>query len=565
MEKQKNIKFNILAVVCIIIMAFAITPREFQNDTFYTIKIGEHIMQNGIDMQDPFSWHENLPYTYPHWAYDVATYLIYNYCGGFFALYITTFILTTIMGILLYYIIKRLSKNGVISFIVTLAVMFFMKSFIAARAQLVTFILFELTIYFIEKFIETKKIRYGVGLIIIPILIANVHCAVWPFYFVLFLPYLAEYFVACYLDSYIFSKFLIKAHKSNIKTLTRRLEKGKNVDKIKEKIEKSNKTIFKIENTIENRRIKRIEARNNPYRIKLEKNKNVKWLLLIIVISAFTGLLTPIGDAPYTYLIKTYEGNTTKSISEHLPITLINHENVLIAFSLFLGILIFTDTKIKLRDLFMLGGLTILLLMSRRQVSLFMLIGGIIFAKLAYELFNKYDNKGLKELSEAMTTLIGKILVLSLMILIMFTMVRKSSKAEFINSSTYPVEATKFIKDNLDYKNIRLFNEYNYGSYLLFQDIPVFIDSRADLYSPEFNGEKKDGKYEGRDIFSDFMNVSSIATWYENVFDKYDITHVILKKNTKLNMIIKKDENYKELYSDDNFVVYERNITDSVS
>ena len=30
-------------------------------------------------------------------------------------------------------------------------------------------------------------------------------------------------------------------------------------------------------------------------------------------------------------------------------------------------------------------------------------------------------------------------------------------------------------------------------------------------------------------------------------------------------MIIKKDENYKELYSDDNFVVYERNITDSVS
>ena len=73
MEKQKNIKFNILAVVCIIIMAFAITPREFQNGTFYTIKIDEHIMQNGIDMQDPFSWHENLPYTYPHWAYDVAT------------------------------------------------------------------------------------------------------------------------------------------------------------------------------------------------------------------------------------------------------------------------------------------------------------------------------------------------------------------------------------------------------------------------------------------------------------------------------------------------------------
>ena len=47
-------------------------------EIFYTIKIGEHILQNGIDMKDPFSWHENLEYTYPHWLYDVGIYLIYN-------------------------------------------------------------------------------------------------------------------------------------------------------------------------------------------------------------------------------------------------------------------------------------------------------------------------------------------------------------------------------------------------------------------------------------------------------------------------------------------------------
>lgn len=29
-------------------------------------------------------------------------------------------------------------------------------------------------------------------LIIIPIIIANVHSAVWPFYFILYLPYIAE-------------------------------------------------------------------------------------------------------------------------------------------------------------------------------------------------------------------------------------------------------------------------------------------------------------------------------------------------------------------------------------
>ena len=78
MENKINLKFNILAILLIVVFAISITPVTLQNDTYYTIKIGEYITQNGITMQDPFSWHENLPYTYPHWAYDVATYLIYS-------------------------------------------------------------------------------------------------------------------------------------------------------------------------------------------------------------------------------------------------------------------------------------------------------------------------------------------------------------------------------------------------------------------------------------------------------------------------------------------------------
>ena len=111
----------------------------------------------------------------------------------------------------------------------------------------------------------------------------------------------------------------------------------------------------------------------------------------------------------------------------------------------------------------------------------------------------------------------------------------------------------------MDVENIRLYNEYNYGSYLLFRGIPVFIDSRADLYTPEFNGTKKeDGKYEGRDIFSDYTSISSIGTYYENKFEEYDITHLIMVKNAKLNMFLSRDNKYKKLYSDDKFIIYER-------
>lgn len=77
MEKDTKIKFNVLAIICIIIFSFSVAPKTLQNDTYYTISIGEHIMENGVDGEDPFSWME-LKYTYPHWLYDVAIYQIYN-------------------------------------------------------------------------------------------------------------------------------------------------------------------------------------------------------------------------------------------------------------------------------------------------------------------------------------------------------------------------------------------------------------------------------------------------------------------------------------------------------
>lgn len=77
MDKKTKMKFNVLAIICIILFSFAVTPKTLQNDTYYTISIGKHIVENGIDRQDPFSW-SDLKYTYPHWLYDVSIYSIYN-------------------------------------------------------------------------------------------------------------------------------------------------------------------------------------------------------------------------------------------------------------------------------------------------------------------------------------------------------------------------------------------------------------------------------------------------------------------------------------------------------
>jgi hypothetical protein len=85
----------------------------------------------------------------------------------------------------------------------------------------------------------------------------------------------------------------------------------------------------------------------------------------------------------------------------------------------------------------------------------------------------------------------------------------------------------------------------------------VFIDSRADLYAPEFNTPT--GKTEdGRDIFMDFIDASNLNGFYEDTFEKYDITHIILDKNSKMNLIISNtnDGKYNCLYEDKYFIVY---------
>ena len=559
-KKLLNIAFNILAVFCIAIFCIALTPKTLQNDTFYTIKVGQGIREWGIDGQDHYSF-INLPYTYPHWLYDVIMSLLFDFLGGWTALYVSTMVLSCLLGILLYFTLKKVTKNSLISFVIALGQMFLMKDYIAARAQLVTFVLFVLTVLFIEKFLESGKKRYAVGLIIIPILIANIHSAVWPFYFVLFLPYIGEYIIRIILDAHIVHNVYKWITEFRIKRTNKILKKApkesvaKYQTKVAEltKLQEENNSKFEITLT------KRAEKRKRPFKLKIEKLDRVKWLILIMFICLFTGLLTPIGDMPYTYTLKIMQGNTTSNISEHLPLTLIDSKSTLFCLTLVIAILIFTDSKIRLRDLFFLAGLTLLALMSRRQVSMLVLFGGIVFARILTELLERFDKKGTKEVMNFMTSTIGEILTILFIFSISYFVYIPNQNQPYVDTGSYPVEAAEWIKENLDYKNIRMFNEYNYGSYLLFEDIPVFIDSRCDLYTPEFNGEKgEDGKYDGIDVFTDFINISSIATYYDTKFEQYDITHVMTKTNTKLNMLLSRDDGYTQIYKDDDFIIYER-------
>ena len=552
-EKKSKIIFIAIAVICIAMFCFAITPKELQNDTFYTVKIGEYIYENGISnlTEDVYSWHD-LPYTYPHWLYDLGTYVVFR-AFAWDGVYWLTVILSVVLGLSLFYISNKLSKNTVISFVVTLGAMYLLKPFVAARAQLLTFILFAWTVYFIEKFLETHKVRYAVYLILISLIIANVHCAVFPFYFVLYLPYIGEYFVAVLADLDLDKRFEILC----LKIARFCMEKIKIKKSLSDKIDKLNEDI-------KERKEKRVKLRANPYKIKVQKNHFVLVLIAVAVIAALTGFINPTGLGAYTYTWKTMQGNTTQSINEHLPLALLENKEFAVTLLAFLAILMFTDTKIKLSDLFMLGGLGYLAFKMRRQVSMFAIFGCFILVKMIANFLDKYDEKLCKKIMRITATPIGVILVWAIVGYISFDLYYPIANNEYINESTYPVAASKWIKENLDLSELKLYNEYNYGSYLLYEGIPVFIDSRCDLYSPEFNGDSKNN-VAGRDIFSDALNIAGIAVNYDVKFKEYGVTHVISYANSKLSMLLSNDERYRQIYDDGIFKIFSRIATEKTN
>lgn len=70
----------------------------------------------------------------------------------------------------------------------------------------------------------------------------------------------------------------------------------------------------------------------------------------------------------------------------------------------------------------------------------------------------------------------------------------------------------------------------------------------------------KNGELYERNIFDDYINTVGLNIYYHEQFEKYKITHIILYKNSKLNILLNNDDRYELLYFDEYFVIYKKQI-----
>ena len=285
-KNKSNFKCRMFFIAILSLITIAFVKKTFQNDTFFNISIGKYILQNGIDMKEHFSWIPNLYYTYSHWAFDILVFFIYSkyYFAG---IYIFTIVLSIIINATLFSLLYKRTNNSIISFLITFVSFLLNIHYYSARSQIISFICFIIEIYCLERFVETNQKKYGLFIIIIGIVIANFHAATWPLMFVLFLPYFGAAFIKVLSPKSLYTIMLNRAQKKLKNLPTDSLKRDRYESDVKYY------TKFLEE-----------EKQKQSYKIIIKDNYNIKNLITLMILVAFTGLLTPIKDVPYTYILK---------------------------------------------------------------------------------------------------------------------------------------------------------------------------------------------------------------------------------------------------------------------
>lgn len=487
---MKNKKLYIVFSMLLIVIILMTVTKEMQNDTFFTIATGEHILQEGYDNVDHLTWHENLGFYKLRWAFDVAIAFIYN-TFGFAGIYAFVVIIASLTVLSLFNILLKQKNNIVLSFIATVISMLLMTSnwSFTARGQIISYLLLLLEIYFIEKMISTKQKRYYIIFFIISVLIVNFHASVWYMTVILILPYLAE-------------------------AIMYRLMKNKNLEKSKIILE--------------------------PISIKM--------LIIVILCFVLGSFISPIGTYTYTYMFKVIGGISSTFISELQQTDIISSIGMILGLIVIDILMLATKSKMKLSDILLFFGLYFMAILARRNQAFLYLIGTIPVVRLITNFFETYDTENILE---KVNNFFSKNWVLgctTIVIVIglssnMVTRIRE----KYVNEKKYPVEAVNFIKENLDYKNLKIYNSFNYGSYLELSGIPAFVDSRSEIFTEEFNNVT---------ILKDWLETSRGNVNYNDTFAKYEIDYAIVEDKEIINTYISADEKYEKVYDDETFSIY---------
>lgn len=464
--------------------SLATVPKSFQNDTFWDIKVGEYIVNHGIPQTDPFSIHTSLRYIPQHWLLDILIYYTYI-IAGFTGLRLLLLFWTCLIFFLFYITCLKVSSNRILSLVFSVLALYWLGGFefITLRAQVFGYAIFIFEIYCIESFFRSGKKIWLFVLPLLSFILINIQMGTWPFYFIIFLPYLAN---------------LV------------RIKLG---------------------------------------RLSYEDNPRIKVLILPVIAGILAGFLNPFGIEGLVFWYKTLsESVIVNNINEMLSASFKSPLGMSVFFIMTFTIVIYllTVRTIKLHHFLMILGTALMALQSVRHISLFVITSLIFVTQYVSELLNELNIK-----FNEMFTKPSRLKTAILIFFIIIPAINFIDLSSYVDEKKYPVAATEFIKEKIDVSDMRLYNQYTFGSYLMLNDIKVFIDSRADLYTSSFNP--------GVTILEDALESANVHIYHREIFNKYNLNYALVYADHPITIALSNDPGFTKIYDDESFILFKRN------
>ena len=480
MKKKKCTKI-IICIFVLFVFVFLITPKFFQNDTLFDIKLGEKYITNGISTSDNFSIHKNLKYTPQHFFVNIISFYVYK-AFGFWGLYIICYLLAVVLSLLLYFTNSIFFKRKLYSYIFVFVELLLLINFISLRAQMYSYILFLIEIICIEKYLKNNNKLFLIILSILPLFIINFHAGTIYFYFIVIIVYMLNY----------------------------------------------------------------IPIKTSKIEYNTEYIGNLKYLFIPLCTGIILIFISPFGVNQIFYGLKTLNNSFINNyVTEFYPLTITSYTGEI--FYIYLTVIIislfYSQKKIKLEHFLFFIGTAFMSLMTVRHTSLFILFSIPCLSYIEPILIKIRDNmyKGITDLGKKVINIFAISIFFTAVFLFGIFRYKALNCNGYLPKSTYPIDSVEYIKTNIG-NDKRIFNEYTYGSLLMFNDIKVFIDSRADLYTKEYNKDCT--------VAEDYIAAITCAGNYEEILTKYNIEYLLIGKDSALAHNIFNDKKYEKIFED---------------
>lgn len=488
MEFIKKYKYWFMVLPILAITLTFVSLYVIPNDYWWHIKAGEYIVTNkAIPFTDVFSWigiKEGFYWHSHEWLTEVVLFLnfkLFGQCSG----YIFAVSLVLVLAILLYFFNReRYMQNKLLAIIWVFIGAFAFIYVSSPRPHLISFIFLTITIYLLYEYRENENSK-----------------KIW------FIPFISFLWVNFHGGS------------SNLPYIL---------------------TFIFIFTGLFNFEIGKIS-------FKRLSNKQIKTYLIIAICSILVLAINPHGldmiTYPYTNMGDDF---MLFNIAEWRSPDLKIKTDLIYYIIMAIPIMLFTTTKRKIDFIDLTLAVAFIYLTSksvRFSILLYIVSTFFIFKYVEHLKFELKSNKLIKIIDKIKVFSYKLILAFSFAIIVIIPLIVITSNVPG-KLFTAPIsdEIIEYIKEA---KPERLYNSYNAGGYLIYNDIPVFVDGRADMYSA--GGTLKDA-----------MKLDEMLVDVEEVINKYDFDMFLLAKDIQLIQYFEKTNEFKEVLKDDNYILFEK-------